>query len=126
MAVTAARPLPDTRELERNQFGLSDFQTVARVEEIDPGEMKQVRVGRKRIAVINVDGEFFAIDDTCTHEEASLSEGELYDHIVECPLHGAAFNVRTGAVEAFPAVVPVETYEVRVVDGEIQVGPPRG
>ncbi|HEX2281052.1 MAG TPA: non-heme iron oxygenase ferredoxin subunit [Thermomicrobiales bacterium] len=104
---------------------MSDFQTVARTDEIEPGEMRQVRVGRKRIAIVNVGGEFFAIDDTCTHEEASLSEGELYDDIVECPLHGAAFNVRTGAVEAFPAVVPVETYEVRIVDNEVQVGPAR-
>ena len=83
--------------------------------------MKQVKVGRRRIAIVNVDGEFFAIDDTCTHEEASLSEGELYGDIVECPLHGAAFNVRTGEVEAFPAVVAVETHEVRIVDDEIQV-----
>lgn len=102
---------------------MSDYKTVARVDELDPGEMRQVRVGRRRIALINVDGEFFAIDDTCTHEEASLSEGELYDDIVECPLHGAAFNVRTGAVEAFPAVVPVQTYECQVVGEEVQVGP---
>lgn len=100
---------------------MSDFQTVARTTEIAPGEMQQVRVGRKRICVLNVEGEFFAIDDTCTHEEASLCEGELFGDIVECPLHGAAFNVRTGEVEAFPAVVPVETYQVRVVDDEIQV-----
>jgi 3-phenylpropionate/trans-cinnamate dioxygenase ferredoxin subunit len=100
---------------------VSDFQTVARATEIEPGEMRQVRVGRKRIAIINVEGEFFAIDDTCTHEEASLSEGDLFGDIVECPLHGAAFNVRTGEVEAFPAVVPVETYQVRVVDDEIQI-----
>jgi 3-phenylpropionate/trans-cinnamate dioxygenase ferredoxin component len=104
---------------------VSDFQTVARTGELEPGEMKQVRVGRKRIAIVNVDGEFFAIDDTCTHEEASLSEGELFDDIVECPLHGAAFNVRTGEVEAFPAVVPLETYELQVVGDEIQVGPAR-
>lgn len=102
---------------------MSDFKTVARTGEIAPGEMKQVRVGRKRIAIVNVGGEFFAIDDTCTHEEASLSEGELFDDIVECPLHGAAFNVRTGAVEAFPAVVPVVTYQVRVEQDEVQLGP---
>ena len=100
---------------------MSEFKTVARVSDLEPGEMRQVKVGRKRIALINVDAEFFAIDDTCTHEEASLSEGELYGDIVECPLHGAAFNVRTGEVEAFPAVVPVDTYPVRVVDDEVQV-----
>lgn len=102
---------------------MSDFKTVARADEIAPGEMKQVRLGRKRLAIVNVGGEYFAIDDTCTHEEASLSEGELYDDIVECPLHGAAFNVRTGAVEAFPAVVALGTYQLRIVDDEVQVGP---
>jgi len=103
---------------------LSDeFQTVARVGDLEPGEMTMVRVGRKRIALYNVDGEYYATDDTCTHEEASLTEGFLYGDIVECPLHGAAFNVRTGEVEAFPAVVPVATYEVRVVGDEIQVNP---
>jgi len=103
---------------------LSDeFHTVARVGDLEPGEMTQVRIGRKRIALYNVDGEYFATDDTCTHEEASLTEGFLYGDIVECPLHGAAFNVRTGEVEAFPAVVPVDTFEVRVVGDEIQINP---
>ena len=85
--------------------------------------MMQVRVGRQRIALYNVDGEFFATDDTCSHEEASLSEGFLFDDIVECPLHGAAFCVRTGEVEAFPAVVGVDTFAVRVVDDAVQVNP---
>jgi nitrite reductase/ring-hydroxylating ferredoxin subunit len=104
---------------------VSEFRTVARTGDLAPGEMKMVRLGRKRLAIYNIDGEFFATDDTCTHEEASLSEGILYDDIVECPLHGAAFNVRTGEVEAFPAVVPLQTYELQVVGDEIQVGPPK-
>ncbi len=83
--------------------------------------MRCVRIGRKRVAIFNVDGEIYATDDTCTHEEASLTEGELFGDIVECPLHGAAFNVRTGEVEAFPAVVPLQTYAVQLEEGEIQV-----
>jgi nitrite reductase/ring-hydroxylating ferredoxin subunit len=98
-----------------------EFVTVARREALGPGEMCCVRVGRRRVALYNIDGEFFATDDTCTHEEASLTEGELFGDIVECPLHGAAFNVRTGAVESFPAVLPLSTYEVRLVGDEIQV-----
>lgn len=85
--------------------------------------MMLVRIGRKRIGLYNVGGEFFATDDTCSHEEASLTEGMLFDDIVECPLHGAAFNVRTGEVEAFPAVVGIDTFPVRVVDDEVQVSP---
>jgi len=102
---------------------LTDFRTVARVGELAPGEMRCVRIGRQRIALYNVDGEYFATDDTCTHEEASLSEGVLFGDVVECPLHGAAFNVRSGEVEAFPAVVPVATYPVKIDGDEIQVSP---
>ncbi len=94
-----------------------EFTTVAKVSDLAPGEMKLVRIRRKRIGLYNVDGEFFATDDTCTHEEASLTEGELYGDIVECPLHGGAFNVRTGDVESFPPLVPVQTYEVQI-DGD--------
>jgi nitrite reductase/ring-hydroxylating ferredoxin subunit len=103
---------------------LSDeFHTVAKVGELAPGEMILVRIRRQRIALYNVDGGYFATDDTCSHEEASLTEGFLFGDVVECPLHGAAFNVRTGEVEAFPAVVGIATYPVRIVDDEIQVNP---
>jgi 3-phenylpropionate/trans-cinnamate dioxygenase ferredoxin subunit len=83
--------------------------------------MKLVRVNRRRIGLANVDGELVAFDDTCTHEEASLTEGELYGDVVECPLHGAAFNIRTGAVESFPATVPLPVHRVRVVGDDVQV-----
>ena len=104
-------------------MSVSEFKTVAKVSDLAPGEMMQVRIGRKRIGLYNVDGEFFATDDTCSHEEASLTEGELFDDIVECPLHGAAFCVRTGEVEAFPAVVGIDTFPVQVVGDEVQVSP---
>ena len=100
-----------------------EFRTVAQVSDLAPGEMMQVRIGRQRIGLYNVGGEFFATDDTCSHEEASLTEGFLFDDIVECPLHGAAFCVRTGGVEAFPAVIDIDTYEVRIVDQEVQINP---
>jgi 3-phenylpropionate/trans-cinnamate dioxygenase ferredoxin subunit len=100
---------------------MSDFVTVAKTSEIQPGEMKPVRVNRRRVGIANVDGEFVAFDDTCTHEEASLTEGELYGDVVECPLHGAAFNIRTGAVESFPATVALPVYDVRVIGDDIQV-----
>ena len=74
-----------------------------------------------RIALCNVDGEFFATTDVCSHDEASLSDGELFGHVVECPLHGARFDVRTGKALSLPAVYPVKTFEVRVLDGQLQV-----
>lgn len=83
--------------------------------------MKAVKVGRQIVGLANVGGEFFAFDDTCTHEEASLTEGEIFGDVVECPLHGAAFNIRTGAVESFPATRPLPTFGVRVEGDEVQV-----
>ncbi len=97
------------------------FVTVAKVGDLNPGEMMYVEVGDEPVCLINLDGEFFALNDVCTHQEASLSDGEIVGDEVECPLHGGAFDIRTGQPAAFPVVVPVETYKVRVVGDEVQV-----
>jgi len=68
------------------------------------------------------DGEVFAVDDTCTHANVSLSEGELDDHTLECWLHGSRFDIRTGDPSGPPATVPVNVYPVKVQDGEVFVG----
>lgn len=94
---------------------------VASTDEIPSGEGRYFDVDGEPIAVFHVDGEFHAISDICTHEESSLAEGDLDGEIVECALHGAQFNVRTGEVVALPAVVPVQTFPLRVVDNEIEV-----
>ena len=91
------------------------------VSEVAPGCARRLIVGDDEIALFNVDGEFYATNDICTHEEASLSEGELFGHVVECPLHGARFDVRTGKALSLPAVYPVKTYPTRVVDGQVEV-----
>lgn len=101
-----------------------EFVTVARVGDIKPGFVKVVDAGTRRVALCNVDGEYYAIDDLCTHDGGPLGSGELSDNEIECPRHGARFDVRTGAVLCFPAVVPVPTYPVKVEDGEIKVGLP--
>ena len=97
------------------------YVTVAKTDELNPGEMMYVEVGETPVCLINLDGEFHAINDTCTHEEASLSDGTICGDEIECPLHGGVFDIRTGEPVAFPVVVPVETYKVRVVGDEIQV-----
>ncbi|MCF6424005.1 MULTISPECIES: bifunctional 3-phenylpropionate/cinnamic acid dioxygenase ferredoxin subunit [Amycolatopsis] len=73
------------------------------------------------IAVFNVDGTLYAIDDTCTHQDASLADGWLDGCAVECPLHAACFDLRTGMPSGPPAKKPVRTHEVVVVDGQIYV-----
>jgi 3-phenylpropionate/trans-cinnamate dioxygenase ferredoxin component len=100
---------------------LTEFKTVADVAEIPPGTVREVNLGDDDIAIYNVEGEIFATTNVCTHDEAYLSDGELFGHVVECPLHGARFDVRTGKVLSLPAVYPLKTYEVRVEDGKVQV-----
>ncbi len=96
---------------------------VAKTDELKPGEMMYVEVGKKYepVCLINVDGEFFAINDCCTHEDASLSDGTIEGDEIECPMHGGAFEIKTGLPAAMPVVVPVATYQVRVVGDDIQV-----
>jgi len=100
---------------------MSDFTTVADADQVPPGTVRQVTLGDDDIALYNVGGEFFATTNVCTHDEAYLSDGELFGHVVECPLHGARFDVRTGKVLSLPAVYPLKTFEVRVEDGKVQV-----
>jgi 3-phenylpropionate/trans-cinnamate dioxygenase ferredoxin subunit len=73
------------------------------------------------VAVVRPGGEVFALSDVCSHEEVPLSEGEIYDHTVECWLHGSCFDLRTGAPTGPPATRPVPVYPVKVEDGEVYV-----
>jgi len=101
----------------------AEFVTVATTSEIPPGERLVVEIGRRWIAIFNVDGEYYAIEDRCTHDDGPLAEGELHGCIIECPRHGATFDIRTGKVLTAPALVDVPAFAVRITDGEIQVGP---
>jgi 3-phenylpropionate/trans-cinnamate dioxygenase ferredoxin subunit len=94
---------------------------VARRADVPPGSMIRVEAGGRPIALANVAGEFYAIDDTCSHEEASLSEGGLAGEVVVCPRHGARFNVKTGRVLSLPAVRSVATYAVKVEGDDVLV-----
>jgi len=98
---------------------------IGKVGELRPGAMKRVDVGGRRILLANVDGRFYAADDTCTHEEASLSSGFLKGALVKCPLHGSRFNVCTGEVQDEPAEENLRTYPVRVEGDSILIALPR-
>ena len=76
-------------------------------------------VGGHRIALFRVGDEAFALGDRCSHAEASLAEGEIFDFDVECPRHGSAFDLRTGHPDALPATKPVPVYAVTVEDGDV-------
>jgi nitrite reductase/ring-hydroxylating ferredoxin subunit len=91
---------------------------------LPPGEAVRVSAdvtADVAVAVFNVDGDFYAIDDTCTHQDASLADGWLEDCTVECPLHASCFDLRTGMPSGPPAKTPVRTHAVSVVDGVVHV-----
>jgi nitrite reductase/ring-hydroxylating ferredoxin subunit len=98
------------------------FIDAAAAGDLPPGTMKCVAVGGRRLLLANVEGRFCATDDTCTHEDASLSTGVLKGGLVRCPLHGSRFDVRTGAVLEEPAEIDLRTYPVKVDGGRVLVG----
>jgi len=101
---------------------VSTWPTVAKAADIPPERVAVFWIGDHDVAVCNVNGEYFAIDDVCTHDGGALDQGELEGDEIECPRHGARFDVRTGAAVQLPAFEPVETHAVRVEGEDIQVG----
>lgn len=101
---------------------MTTWHTVGSAADIQPERVAVFRIGDHDVAVCNVDGEFYAIDDLCTHDGGSLDQGELEGEEIECPRHGARFNVTTGEAIQLPAFEPVETHDVRVDGDMLQVG----
>jgi 3-phenylpropionate/trans-cinnamate dioxygenase ferredoxin component len=102
---------------------MTEYIRVARASDVPPGSVRRVEIAGHVVALANVDGQFYAVEDTCTHEEASLSEGGLSGEILVCPRHGSRFNVKTGRVLSLPAVRSVAVYPVRVEGDEVLVSP---
>jgi len=103
--------MPDTQSVK-----------VALVSDVAPGMVKVISAGGKRLALCHTENNgWFAVDDLCTHDGGDMGGAELFDCEIECPRHGARFDVRTGAVTSLPAVFPIKTYPVTVADGEVRV-----
>ena len=96
---------------------------VGPVEELPPGEVKIVRDGTLAIGVYNIDGEYYAIEDRCSHDDGPLCEGDFEpeEAVVICPRHGSRFDIRSGRPLTLPAYIPVDTFEVKVEDGFLRV-----
>jgi 3-phenylpropionate/trans-cinnamate dioxygenase ferredoxin subunit len=96
---------------------------VCPVDELPPGSMKLVHAGAVMLGVFNVDGELYAIEDRCSHDDGPLVEGdwEPEEAVVICPRHGSRFDIRTGRALTLPAYLPVETFPVRVENGMVTV-----
>ena len=99
-----------------------EWRLVAKTSEVEEDAPKRVRVGELIIALFRLGDEFYATDDTCTHEFASLSEGTVDGDVIECPLHQARFHIPTGEVVDPPAEENLRTYSVKVDGDEIYVG----
>jgi 3-phenylpropionate/trans-cinnamate dioxygenase ferredoxin subunit len=95
------------------------FIKAARVSDLPVGLVKVVDVGDEEVALCNVGGQIYAVANVCTHDDGPLGEGYLSDHEIECPRHGARFDVRSGAVKSLPAITPIPTYEVKVEGDDV-------
>jgi 3-phenylpropionate/trans-cinnamate dioxygenase ferredoxin subunit len=100
---------------------MAEWVKVAQGGELVPGQKKQVDLDGVAVALFNVDGQYYAIEDVCTHDGAPLAHGRFSGHQVACPRHGARFDVRTGQALTMPAVEPVDTYPVKIEGNDILV-----
>lgn len=106
---------------------MTEFITVCTVDELQPGQREVFDIDGRWVAVFNVDNKYYAIEDLCTHDGNVLTEDEngedsvLDGYEIECPRHGARFDIRDGSVKAPPALVPVPWYQVRIDGDEVQV-----
>jgi 3-phenylpropionate/trans-cinnamate dioxygenase ferredoxin subunit len=112
---------------ELQETEIATWVPVGRVAEISPGSFTRISHEGIDISVFNVEGEFYAIGDTCTHAEASLADGDFYEDmrgwVAECPLHGSQFDVKTGEAVSLPATGNVGKYRVKVEDGVVYLDP---
>ncbi len=98
-----------------------DWVKVADLSECPPGTLLDVEAGRESVVLANIDGDLYALENRCSHQDLPLSDGELDGDRLECLYHGARFDVCTGKAVGLPAIKPVETYDVQVRGGEIHV-----
>jgi len=100
---------------------MSEWVTVARVDELKPGEWRVADVEGAQVAVFNLDGHYYAIEDVCTHDAGQLTGGSVDGDQIVCPRHGARFCIRTGVALCAPAYEPTTIFPVRIDNGEVQV-----
>jgi 3-phenylpropionate/trans-cinnamate dioxygenase ferredoxin subunit len=100
---------------------MSDWIKVGTCAELGPGVWRVVDVDGAQVAVVNVDGEYFAIEDVCTHDGGELTGGTLCGYEIECPRHGARFDLRTGAALCAPAYEPTAVFPINIEGGAVFV-----
>ena len=109
------------KEIEQEKL---EFIPVGEVEELRAGERLFIEIDEKRIVILNINGQYYAIADICSHDDGPVGEGALEGFEIICPRHGARFDIRTGKVLALPAFVDIPAYPVRLVGDQIEIGIP--
>ena len=102
-----------------------EFHVVAQTGDVNEDEPIAVTVGRVDIGLYQMDGEIYALDDICTHAYACLSDGYIDEGKIECPLHGACFDIKTGKALTAPASIDLRSYPVKIDGDQISVGLPK-
>ncbi len=105
---------------------ISKFVKIAKASEVAEGQMKSIKVGNDEILIAHVGGQYYAVDNVCTHQGGWLDQGDILADTLEirCPLHEGCFDLRTGAATCEPCTEPLAVYGVRVEGDDILVGPP--
>ncbi len=105
---------------------MTTTERIGPLDDLKPGTATQVIIGEHRIALVRIDDDVYALGDVCSHQDVSLSEGDVYsdEKSIECWKHGSTFSLADGSAESLPATKPVPVYEARVVDGQIEVTVP--
>jgi len=103
---------------------VSEFVKVAKVSDIPAGQRRLIELDEVTVALFNIDGHFYCVEDVCTHDSGPVAEGPLEGFAIECPRHGALFDVRDGSVLSMPAVDPIPSYEVKIEGEDIFVESP--
>jgi 3-phenylpropionate/trans-cinnamate dioxygenase ferredoxin subunit len=101
-----------------------EFIPVGSVEDLKEGERLFIEIDQKPIVIINIDGQYYAIGDVCSHDDGPVGEGNLEGYEIICPRHGARFDIRSGKVLALPAFVDIPAYPVRLMGDQIEIGLP--
>lgn len=101
---------------------MTQFIKVAKTSDLAPGEKILVEYDDEDVGLFNIEGQFYAISDVCTHDGGPLVEGDLEGDVIICPRHGARFNVKTGA-QTMPAIAPVPLYQVKIEGDDVYIAP---
>ncbi len=100
---------------------MSRLVKAAQAGDVKPGGRKIVEVDGVFIAIFNVDGQYYAVEDRCSHDDGPVAEGELEGHEIVCPRHGARFDIRDGRVLSFPAITPIRSFPIKIEGNDILI-----